>query len=77
MLKTVAVLDFEREKLWKTLGLQRISELREYLKTPIEFFKFQKVSKQPIFEKKNRVLPMVFGQKIDILQIPPTGVDFL
>ena len=58
-------------------GLKRISELRERTQTAIEFFKFQKVSKRPIFEKNNRVLPMVFDQKIDILQIPPAGVDFL
>jgi len=42
-----------------------------------KYFKFQKVSKRPFFEKNNRVPPMGFVQKIDILQIPPTSVDFL
>ena len=35
------------------------------------------MSKRPISENNNRVLPMVLDQKIDVLQIPPTGVDFL
>ena len=42
-----------------------------------KIFKSEKLSKRPIFEKNNRVLPMVLIQKIDIFQNPPTDVYFL